>query len=176
MSVEIENDDEVAPRADLYASVLWIVFGGAIAIGSWNMDRLEHMHINPYEIPALVPGLLGSLIAFLGAVLAVRAIGQGGLTTAMPASTSHDREIGMHMARVFGLTLFYALGLVGTGLPFWLVTFLFVSVFIGILDRERQIELGRSSLRQWARALIYGAIWSAVVSLCFEYIFLVRLP
>ena len=80
------------------------------------------------------------------------------------------------MTWVFGLMLFYALALVGTGLPFWLATTLFVMVFIGVLDRERQEALGRGMAQQWMRAGGYGLVWGAVVSWSFEYIFLVRLP
>jgi hypothetical protein len=77
---------------------------------------------------------------------------------------------------VFGWSLFYALVLVGKGLPFMLGTFLFITVFIGVLDRQRQIEMGRSATAQWVRAAIYGCCWSLLVALSFEYIFLVRLP
>ena len=80
------------------------------------------------------------------------------------------------MVWVFGLMLLYSLVLVGSGIPFWLATFLFVAVFIGILDRQRQIELGRTQAQQWARACVYATVWSALVSLSFEHIFLVRLP
>jgi hypothetical protein len=80
------------------------------------------------------------------------------------------------MALVFGWSLFYALVLVGTGLPFVVGTFLFITVFIGVLDRQRQIEMGRSATVQWVRAAIYGSCWSVLVALSFEYIFLVRLP
>ena len=66
--------------------------------------------------------------------------------------------------------------LVGTGLPFWLGTFVFVTVFVGLLDRERQQALGRGRTAQWSRAAIYGAAWSAIVTLSFQHIFLVRLP
>ena len=80
------------------------------------------------------------------------------------------------MAMVFGGSLFYAVVLIGTGLPFILGTFLFIAVFIGVLDRQRQNEMGRSVISQWVRAAIYGSGWSVLVALSFEYIFLVRLP
>ena len=55
MSMEIEEDRPVPPRIDLIAAVVWMVFGAAVAVGAWRMDRLEHLNINPYEIPGLVP-------------------------------------------------------------------------------------------------------------------------
>ena len=178
MSIEIDPDEPLPPRIDLYSALAWIVFGGAIAVGAWRMDRLEHLHINKYEIPGLVPGLLGFAILVLGVMLAMRAISRGALaaqTTA--AATPAPRESQTrYMALVFALTLFYALGLVGTGLPFWLGTFAFVAAFIFIFDRARQTELKRGTAKQIVLALVYGAATSAVVSLAFEKIFLVRLP
>lgn len=175
MSIEIEDDAPVPPRSDLVAAAVWMVFGAAVAIGAWRMDRLEKLNINPYEIPGLVPFFLGVTILLLGAVLAVRALGQGALAEGAREMDS-DPSILRHMTWVFGLMLIYALVLVGSGLPFWLATLLFVMVFIGVLDRQRQEELGRGPAQQWARALVYAAVWSGVVSLSFEHIFLVRLP
>jgi len=174
MSIEIDPDDPLPPRLDLYSALAWMVFGGAVSVGSWRMDRLEHLHINKYEIPGLVPGLLGAAVLVLGLVLALRAIARGAFGT--PTPTTQGESQFRTMALVFALTLIYALGLVGTGLPFWLATFVFVSVYIFLFDRERQAGLGRSVPKQAVLALVYGAATSAVVSLSFEYIFLVRLP
>jgi len=176
------EDDEASPRSDLVAAALWITFGAAVAVGAWRMDRLERLSINPYEAPGLVPGLLGAMILVLGIALALRAVGRGALRSAhasaqdtMPAPAGGLRGLG-HMATVFALTLFYALVLIGTGLPFWLATLVFITAFVGLLDRERQRIMGRSPPSQWALAALYGAAWSAIVTLSFQYIFLVRLP
>ena len=183
MSIEIDPDEPLPPRMDFYSALMWIVFGGAVTVGAWRMDRLAHLHINPYEIPGLVPGLLGFAIFVLGVALAMRALARGALRAAAAAPASAPAQSPAsaaspprNMALVFALTLFYALGLVGTGLPFWLGTFAFVSVFIFIFDRERQRALQRSTAKQALLALIYGAATSAIVSYAFEKIFLVRLP
>ena len=190
MSAETEEGGPLPPRSDLVAAVVWIVIGAAISVGAWRMDRLERLSINPYEIPGLVPGLLGLCLVVLGGVLALRSLARlraaagpasgDGVTASAPAGVQPvaqaDSAPARAMALVFGLTLAYALLLVGTGLPFWLGTFVFVTVFIGLLDRERQRVLGRAAAQQWLRAAIYGAGWSALVTLAFEHIFLVRLP
>lgn len=176
------GDDEPSPRADLVAAALWITFGAAVAVGGWRMDRLERLNINPYEAPGLVPGLLGALIVVLGLALALRAWRQGALSPALAAgqggrgAASGGPAAWQHMTQVFALTLAYALLLIGTGLPFWLATFGFVTVFIGLLDRNRQAALGRALPAQWLRAAVCGAAWSALVTLSFQHIFLVRLP
>jgi hypothetical protein len=50
-------------RLDLYsrAGVDGVRRRGS-APASWRMDRLEHLQINKYEIPGLVPGLLGAAV------------------------------------------------------------------------------------------------------------------
>jgi hypothetical protein len=164
----VPEGDEPSARADLVAAALWISFGAAVAMGAWRMDRLERLNINPYEAPGLVPGLLGVLIVLLA---------PGAAADLGAAASAHGRPgAWRHMAAVFALTLVYALLLIGTGLPFWLATFAFVTVFVGLLDRERQVTLGRSVAGQWLRAGVYGAAWSAIVTLSFQHIFLVRLP
>ena len=177
MSMEEEDDEEVAsPREDLIAAVLWVAFGLAVTIGSWRMDRLEKLNINPYEVPGLVPFLLGCAMTVLGLGLFFRAWTQGGWQAPLASAKVHDPTLLRYMALVFGGSLFYALVLIGTGLPFMLGTFLFIGVFIGVLDRQRQNEMGRSVTAQWVRAAIYASGWSVLVALSFEYIFLVRLP
>lgn len=172
MSMESASDEGVSPRADLWSALVWMVVGTAIAIASWRMDRLEHLHINPYEIPGLVPGLLGLAIMGLGLALALRAWRQGALAAA-PAPRSRERA---YVALVTAAMLVYTLVLVGHGLPFWLATLVFVTGFILWFDRERQAALGRSPLRRLLFALACGAISSGVVTFLFQEVFYVRLP
>ena len=114
MSMEVEDDEVVSPRADLIAAVLWVAFGLAVSIGSWSMDRLEKLSINPYEVPGLVPFFLGCAITVLGVVLFIRAWAQGGWHAPIAPNQAHDPTLLRHMALVFGWSLFYALVLVGT--------------------------------------------------------------
>jgi hypothetical protein len=184
VSIETPPEGEVPARADLVSALLWMAFGGAVAIGSWRMDRLEHLHINKYEAPGLVPGLLGSAVFLLASVLALRAIRQGALRNAVRpelveglarASTGSARTV-IGMAAVLGSMLLYSLVLVGHGLPFWLATGAFVAAFIFFFDRERQTAIGRGASRQALLALACGAIASAVVAFMFQEVFYVRLP
>jgi hypothetical protein len=175
MSMESAPEDAVPPRADLVSALVWILFGGGVTAGAWRMDRLENLHINQYEIPGLVPGLLGAAILLLGIALAVRALKQGALG---PAGAAAPRAPGarLYTALVLGAMFAYSVVFVGRGLPFWLVTLLFVAAFIFFFDRERQSALGRGTARQALLALVYGGATSAVVTLVFQEIFYVRLP
>jgi hypothetical protein len=173
VSIESLPESEVSPRADLVSALLWMAFGGAIAIGAWRMDRLENLHINKYEAPGLVPGLLGAAVLLLGAMLALRAIRRGALR---PSATAPAGEGWLRMGLVFAAMLAYALVFVGHGLPFWAVTAAFVSAFIFFFDRGRQTALGRGAGKQALLALACGCIASAVISFAFQEIFYVRLP
>jgi hypothetical protein len=175
MSMELAPDAAVSPRADLWSALVWIAFGAAVAIGAWRMDRLENLHINKYEVPGLVPGILGAVIVLLGCGLAVRALRAGALAPRGAPETGHGSGR-VYMAIVLGSMLAYSVVLVGHGLPFWLATLLFVAAFIFFFDRERQAALGRSRGKQALLALAYGAATSAVVTLAFQEIFYVRLP
>ncbi|MBI5275375.1 MAG: tripartite tricarboxylate transporter TctB family protein [Burkholderiales bacterium] len=175
MSIEADPAVEVSARADLGSACVWIAFGLAVAVGSWRMDRLENLHINKYEIPGLVPGLLGAAIVVLGIVLALRSVARGALRPGQAAAEAAPGERS-YMALVLGAMLLYALVLVGHGLPFWLVTGAFITAFIFFFDRERQAALGRSTARQLLLAATCGVVTSAVVSLAFQEIFYVRLP
>lgn len=172
MGIEDTPADELPPRVDLVAALVWMAFGGAVAVGAWRMDRLAHLHINRYEIPGLVPGLLGAAMFVLGAVLALRSLRRAARPDAQGAPAG---ALGPLLG-VLAATLLYAGVLVGHGLPFWLATFVFVAGFIFWFDRERQSALGRPMARQAALAAVYGACTSAVVTGVFEQIFLVRLP
>ena len=175
MSMESAPDQPVSARADLVSALVWVAFGAAVSIGAWRMDRLENLHINKYEIPGLVPGLLGAAILLLGLVLVVRAVRQGALRPE-GAPEAPAPGVRLYMAIVIGAMLAYAVVLVGHGVPFWLATLLFVSAFIFFFDRERQQALGRSTARQAVLALVYGGATSAVITLVFQNVFYVRLP
>jgi len=164
---------EVSPLGDFVSALVWVAIGAAITIGAWNMDRLEHLHINQYEIPGLVPGLLGFAVFMLGVALAVRAVLQGALQS-RPAgfSVAGQGRILLALVAMVG----YSVVLVGHGVPFWLATFVFVSGFILFFDRERQTGLGRSTAKRVMLAAVCGAVTSAVVTFAFQDIFYVRLP
>jgi Tripartite tricarboxylate transporter TctB family len=173
VSIETALEGEIPPKADLVSALLWMAFGGAVAIGSWRMDRLENLHINKYEAPGLVPGLLGAAVFLLGIALALRAIKRGALRPTGPRLAGEGFG---RMGLVFAAMLLYSVVLVGHGLPFWLATGAFVAAFIFFFDRERQSALGRSTSRQALLALTCGVIASAVITLTFQEIFYVRLP
>jgi len=146
----------------------WFAFGAAVLAASWRMDRLEGLHINPWSVPGLLPGLLGALMMLFGAALFLRGPGANDGTKASGAGRTW-------MALV--LCVGFAAGLLGHGLPFWLTAagFMFVAILsFRWLDREAEAtgSLGRLALESAAIAIAA----SVAISLLFQEVFLVRLP
>ena len=160
-------------RADRWFGLLWIVLGAAIAVESWRMDRLEQQHINPWTAPGLVPGMLGLLLILFGFVLAFRR-----KAVSVVGDAPVEEEGGAEPWRValaVALTLGFGFGLIGTGLPFWLVCFLFVFLAIVLFEwRERQ-QAGTLPRGLLVAALVAAAA-AAAITFIFQDVFLVRMP
>jgi hypothetical protein len=166
-------DSEPSARYDLLPGLGWIVVGAAIVYGSWTMDRLEYLNINPYTAPGLVPGVLGAAIALCGGLMAARAVrGMGvGVTGGRARPVLFTGRIALSLALCLG----FALGLVGRGPPFWAAAalFLFLHIFLfELVERRDQRTLVRGLLV--ALAVSMGA--SLTITMLFQEVFLVRLP
>jgi len=152
-------------RADLIGGAGWIVFGLAVFIGAWRMDRFEAMGATIYTMPGLVPGLIGLLLMLLGGVLALR----GWRQRALQAGSS-EPVLNRRLVVTLVLMLVYAGLLVGRT-PFWLATALFVAAFTAVFTPPQTPRL-----RRVLGSLVAGALTSLIVVLVFEQVFLVRLP
>ena len=149
----------------------WIAFGAAVLAVSWRMDRLEGLHINPWSVPGLLPGLLGALMVLFGAALYLRAPAPDPVRK--PEAGAPGGRIWLALVLCVG----YAAGLLGRGLPFWLTSagFMFVAILVfRWLDRDADdpSSMGRIALGSAVIALAA----SAATSLLFQEVFLVRLP
>ena len=149
----------------------WVVFGVAVLVASWRMDRLANLQINPWSAPGLMPGVLGLLMIVFGAALGLRALRR---------DASVVEGDGASLPRILlaaALCVGYAGGLLGRGLPFWLTSaaFLFVAILaFRWLDRDAESPASLRKLALSSAAIAFGA--SLAIGLIFERVFLVRLP
>jgi hypothetical protein len=157
--------------ADLWSGLVFTLVGLAFAIESWRMPRLEERGIDPWTAPGLVPGLLGSALALLGILLAARGWteSRGQPRHVSILGTGHAR---VRLATAFALNLTFAVLLVGR-LPFWLATFVYLAVFMGVFGlKPRNPGLaGRA-----APILAVATATTAGIVYLFETLFFVRLP
>lgn len=172
------HDRAFKARHNLQDAVVWVILGGVILVASLLMDRLESQGINPYTAPGLLPGLLGVAMVCLGALLALRSIGEGALASHAPAPGGPARGGGhRQLILVLALCLIFAVVLLGHGLPFWLAGAIFVSASVLTLQQaQRKAEQKRLGLREIATAVSIGLGAGGAITLVFQTIFLVRLP
>ena len=163
-------------KADFVTGLVLLALGVAVVVESLRMPRFEHLNVNPYTVPGLVPGALGAVILVLGALLFVRAARAGGWRLGSGARAAGWRaDPGVRrLLLAVGLCVGYAALLVGR-LPFWLATFLFVTGFVALFEWPLAAG-GSERRRRLGFALLFGALIAAVVTFVFQEIFLVRLP
>ncbi|WP_137918981.1 tripartite tricarboxylate transporter TctB family protein [Hydrogenophaga sp. 2FB] len=157
-------------RSDLWGGAGWVVLGLVIVLGALRMDRFESMGAQLYTMPGFVPGLIGGFVALLGLVLMLR--GWLRQRAEEPAKDAPPIEPLLNRRIVITtlLSLLYAGLLLGRA-PFWLVTALFVAAFVALFAPAEH-----TPARRLIVSVAAGVLTSAVVTLVFEQIFLVRLP
>jgi putative tricarboxylic transport membrane protein len=163
-------------KADFVTGLIFVALGLAVVVECLRMPRFAELNVEPYTAPGLVPGILGAIIAVLGAILVVRAA-RAGWRLAEPAPDVTPLLADPGTRRVLlaiALCLLYAAGLLGR-LPFWLASFLFIVAFVVLF--EWPLAAGRSDrLRRALFAVVLAAVISAATSFVFQEVFLVRLP
>jgi len=161
---------------DLRDALGWLALGVAVLVGSIRMDRLEAQHINPYTVPGLLPGLLGLVMILLGVLLGLRSWNRGARLVGGPHFAIDWRSM-RRLAVVISLILIYTVALLGRGLPFWLVSALYVTASIVLLQAPQRALAGRSlDWRDLAFAAAVGIGSGVVIQYVFQELFLVRLP
>jgi hypothetical protein len=176
LEVEGEAPAEALPsaRADFFGGLAWIAFGAAIAIGAWQMDRLERMGVSFFTAPGLMPGILGVLMTLGGAVLAVRAWREGAFSPIQRAPVLLRADVLARVGVTLVLCLGFALGLVGR-MPFWAAAAVYLFVQISVLQYPERKARGERVRGLVVAAVIALAAGPAIAYL-FQGIFLVRLP
>lgn len=179
------------PTADRVVAALWALFGLAIVVASWRMDRLEHQGINPWSAPALLPGALGLLFIVLAIALALRppladvdqqsdpprsdAPNEATEMTAATATATNGSTVRTRTLTAAALCIGFAVGGIGHGLPFQLVAAAFVLAFIAVFSWSRWRAEARLA-RGLGTAFIIAVGAALAIGWLFESVFLVRLP
>ena len=165
------------PRADFLTSIFLIIFGIIVLVISIQMPRFEEQGVNPFSVPGIVPGFLGGVVAFLGAVLFIRSIMRKGYKLGLNRQ-AFKNFISAEMTKRFAVTILvsiaYGWGLLGH-MPYEIATAIYVFAFILIFDIKWKQELRP----QWKKILIaafVAILVGGIVGTTFRYLFLVNLP
>lgn len=161
-------------RHDIWSGLAFTLVGVAFAVESWRMPRLAERGIDPWTAPGVVPGFLGVILAFLGAVLLMRGlrewqrVGANAVRVQIFGSGDGRRRMFFTLA----LNIMYALVLIGRT-PFWLATFGYLVAFMVLfgLDPPRGDAVKRSAI-----FVCVAALSTLVIVVLFQKLFLVRLP
>lgn len=156
-------------RSDVAGGAGWLVFGLAILFESLRMDRFTAMGATLYTMPGFVPGMIGCTLVLLGAILMLRGWRKRQLEAGAGADNT-EAVFNKRMLLTLALALAYAAVLIGR-IPFWLGTALFVASFTWAFAPPEE-----DRVRRMASACVAGLLASAIVTLVFEHVFLVRLP
>ncbi|WP_162164333.1 tripartite tricarboxylate transporter TctB family protein [Roseivivax isoporae] len=161
-----------ARARDLWAGLGWMTFGAAIAAHATSMPIPRHLGATTITGPGLLPFMLGTGLALLGAILVLRSVrGQavpGPDDEADPATVSNRRSFAA-LVLMFGYAAAFALRQ-----PFVLCTVIFIWAFV-ILFNWRE-AWGAARLRLVAGALVLALAVGFSVEFVFENLFYVRLP
>ncbi len=162
-------------KADFVTSIVVILLGLGALVQSLRMPRFEHLQVDPYTVPGIVPAILGAVLSVMGAILLVRSILRGGwqIKATGFGGLIFNPATG-RLAVGLALTLGYAAGLVGR-LPYWLATAVFVFLFVTVYEWSAT-DNSRRRVMSLATALVLAAVVAVVVTMVFQLVFLVRLP
>jgi len=158
-------------RSDLISGGIWVVIGIAIALGSWQMDRLESQGVPWFTAPGLLPGIVGVSIVLTALIIVVRAWRAGGRTAETVGAPPNSGGALLSL----GLCLAFAGALVGRGTPFVVAAAIYLFFHIFLLQLPERRARGEI-LRGAMVAATIAVIAAAAISLTFQEIFLVRLP
>jgi putative tricarboxylic transport membrane protein len=170
-------EDRNMPKADCVTAIILIGFGVWIVVHAIHMPRFQEFGANPFSVPGIVPGILGSIITVLSLLVFIRSIRKRGyrlgITGAVVKNTIQKPSFIRMMATCL-ICVIYGLGMVGY-INYYLATFLYVLMFLVLfqLDRLKPIFVQHKML---IGALTQSILVAAAVGAVFRYLFLVDLP
>ncbi len=168
---------ENMPKADFVVSILLMCFGVWIVIHSLQMPRFKEVGANPFSVPGIVPGILGTVIFILSLVVFIRSLTRKGYRLGLNRQTLKNffQEISLQrMLLTIFICIVYGILMVGS-LNYYLATFIFVLVFLilfQLLGSEDITARGKLLMLSVLQAVLVAGIVGAV----FRYLFLVDLP
>jgi hypothetical protein len=170
-------EDRNMPKADFLASITLIAFGIWVAVHAFNMPRFENFGADPFSVPGIVPGILGTIISVLSLLVFIRSVRRKGYRLGLNAAVLKNTIQNPAFKRMSVTCLVcvtYGLGMVGY-INYYLATFLYVFAFLILfqVDFSEKFFIQRKTI---IGSFTQAVLISGVVGAVFRYLFLVDLP
>lgn len=168
--------DEDMNKADFFISIFLFLFGLVVLILSIRMPTFRELRANPYSAPGIVPGIMGVILSFMGAILFIRSVIRQGYKIKLSSKAIRiffkNDSIKRLLITLF-LSVFYVV-LLGR-INYFLLTgmYIFIFVFAFEFKIKKNILFQRKTI---FFALLEAVFIAALISFVFRYLFLVRLP
>ena len=165
-------------RADFYTALFLMVLGIGVAEESWRMPRFADLGQSVWSSPGITPGMVGVVVAVMGAVLFFRSRKELQASKAEGDATGVGRAGWVRAGYTLLLCFIFGIGLVGR-IPFQLASFLFMLAFIVSFDFHDNRDAYRDRLRMARRvivAVVIAGVAAWAISKIFQDVFFVRLP
>jgi len=168
---------ENMPRADFVVSILLMCFGIWVIVHSLQMPRFQDLGANPFSVPGIVPGILGTIIFLLSLTVFIRSVRRKGHRLGINRQTLDGVFQDPSMQRMLLTTIICAIyGLVMIGnMNYYLATFVFVMFFL-LLFQYRPSEGLAAHRKLLLSSLVQAILTAGIVGAIFRYLFLVDLP
>jgi TRAP-type C4-dicarboxylate transport system permease large subunit len=168
---------ENMPRADFVVSILLMGFGVWVVLHSFQMPRFKDLSANPFSVPGIVPGILGTVIFILSLVVFIRSLIRKGYRLGLNRQTLknffQDTSAQRMLLTIF-ICIVYGIFMVGS-VNYYTATFIFVLVFI-ILFQFRGAQNVATRGKILMSAVLQAVLAAGIVGAVFRYLFLVDLP
>ena len=160
-------------KADFYTSVVLMAFGITATVMAFKMPVIER---DPYSSPGVLPAVLGIIITALSFVMFIRSLvrSKGNLGVPIDSVKVFLKELTtIKMFVTIALCLLYVffLGKVN----FSVLTFLFIFIFIVFFEYDLKMSI-KMQIKKLVIAGIVALLSSVIITLVFQFLFLVRLP
>ena len=168
---------ENMPKADFVVSIVLMCFGVWIVTHSLQMPRFQEINADPFSVPGIVPGILGTIIFVLSLVVFIRSLYRKGyrlnLNRQSVVNFLRDPSTRRLLLTIL-ICIIYGLGMIGN-MNYYLATFGFVLLFL-ILFQYRPAEGIAAQGKILVLSLLQAVLTAGVVGVIFRYLFLVDLP
>ena len=160
-------------KADFYTAIVLMAFGITVTVMAQQMPEIPR---DPYSAPGVLPTILGVIITGLSFIMFIRSIiktgGRLGVS-GMSIKTAVTSTTFYRILATIVLCLCYVFFLGKVWFP--ALTFFFIFVFIVLFEHDRKTTF-KPQIKKLFFAALVALTASAMITVIFRYLFLVRLP